>query len=369
MTEIVRVDLGTRSYEIRIGAGLLQDAGTAIADVCGPGTVVVISDATVARLHLPALEQSLDSQGLRHAAIVLPDGEATKCFEHLQDVVERLLEIGVERSTPLVALGGGVIGDLTGFAAAVTLRGLPYVQIPTTLLSQVDSSVGGKTGINTGHGKNMVGAFHQPCLVLADVSLLATLPARQRRAGYAEVLKYGAIDSPDLFAWLEREGEQVLADDAEAAVAAVRFSCERKAAIVAADERESNMRALLNLGHTFGHALEAHVGYSDRLLHGEAVAIGMVMAFDLSVRLGLCPEADAARLRRHLDRIGLPTSPRQIPGERPAAAALLERMSRDKKTTGGRLTLILARGIGQAFIARDTDVAAVAALLEDAVTD
>ena len=366
MTETVRVDLGDRGYDIRIGPATLRDAGSAIAEVCGAGRVVVITDETVARLHLPMLRESLDRQDLAHAAIVVPAGERTKSVEHLHDLVDRLLAIGVERTTPLVALGGGVIGDLTGFAAAITLRGLPYVQIPTTLLAQVDSSVGGKTGINTGHGKNLIGAFHQPRLVLADVGTLGTLSARELRAGYAEVVKYGAIDSPDFFGWLEREGERVLAGDPQAAITAVRFSCQRKAAIVAADELESGRRALLNLGHTFGHALEASVGYGNRLLHGEAVAIGMVMAFDLSVRLDLCPAADAHRLRLHLDRLGLPTSIRQVPGERPGPAALLERMHKDKKVASGRLTLILARGIGQAFVARDTNLAEVAALLEDA---
>ena len=367
MRETVRVDLGARSYDIVIGDGVLQDSGGLIAQTASDGGAVIITDETVAALCLEPVANSLNDAGIRHQTMVLPPGESTKSFAQLEALLDQLLGLGVDRSTTLVALGGGVIGDLVGFAAAVALRGIPFVQIPTTLLAQVDSSVGGKTGINTHHGKNLVGAFYQPQLVITDVASLDSLPERERRSGYAEVVKYAAIDSSAFFDWLDQDGIRLLDGDRSAAVRAVRFSCERKAAIVASDEREAGMRALLNLGHTFGHALEAEAGYSSALTHGEAVAIGMVLAFDLSVRLGLCDENQADRLHRHLDRAGLPTRLRQAgPGGR-NAAAILARMGKDKKVEGGRLNLILARGIGSAFIARDVDRSAVASLLQDAV--
>ena len=368
MQDIVRVELADRSYDIVIGPGILADAGSRVAPLIGRRPVVVVSDANVAVRHLGTLEAALDAAGLkRQPAIVLPPGEKTKDFAHLEQLLDELLGRGIERSTVLVALGGGVIGDLVGFAAAVALRGLDFIQVPTTLLSQVDSSVGGKTGINTRHGKNLVGAFHQPRLVLAVTTTLGTLDPRQVRAGYAEVAKYGLIDDPGFFEWLEDNGAAVCRLENESLVRAVTESCAAKAAIVGADERESGQRALLNLGHTFGHALEAAVGFDDRLLHGEAVALGMVMAFDLSVRLGLCPAEDADRVRRHLGAVGLPTRLSEVAGV-PSwnPAELLGHMARDKKVDQGRITFVLVRGIGQAFTARDIAGADVSAVLERA---
>jgi 3-dehydroquinate synthase len=316
---------------------------------------------------LKDVEASLQRAGIDHISVVLPAGEQTKDFAHLQTLTDRLLEARVERGTTLVALGGGVVGDITGFAAGIVLRGLDYVQVPTTLLAQVDSSVGGKTGINTRRGKNLVGLFHQPRLVLADVETLDTLAPRQLLAGYAEVVKYGLIADADFFAWLEGRGAAVCAGDRAAQVRAVCASCAAKAAIVAADEREAGRRALLNLGHTFGHALEAETGYDGTLLHGEAVAAGMVLAFDLSVRLGLCPTEDAARVRRHLETAGLPCGFAALPAIRWSADALIAHMTRDKKVRDGRTTFVLARGIGEAFVSREVDIDDVHQLLRDAI--
>ncbi|HTO81407.1 MAG TPA: 3-dehydroquinate synthase [Methylomirabilota bacterium] len=361
------VELGPRRYDILIGRGLLATAGQHVRPLLKQPRVVVLTDRTVAPLHLPTLTRALDDAGIAHGTIVLPPGEQTKNFEQLEEVIDRLLAARVERSTTLVALGGGVIGDLAGFAASIVLRGIDVVQIPTTLLAQVDSSVGGKTGIDTKWGKNLVGSFHQPRLVLADIDTLATLPRRTLLAGYAEVVKYGLINDPGFFSWLEDHGSALVDGDEAARQRAVRTSCAAKAAIVAADERESGARALLNLGHTFGHALEAECGFSDELLHGEAVAIGMVMAFDLSARLGLCSLADAARVERHLASVGLPTEPTAIDGRVWSADSLIEHMRRDKKVEGGRITFVLVRGIGQAFLARDVDLGEVQALLQGAL--
>jgi 3-dehydroquinate synthase len=369
--ETVRVDLGARSYDILIGPGVLGGAGGHVARTLPGRQAVIVTDENVAPLHLPALEASLGAAGIacRGPAIVLPAGERTKGFAPFEALMEELLGRGIERRTFLVALGGGVIGDIAGFAAAVALRGLDFVQVPTTLLSQVDSSVGGKTGINSRHGKNLVGAFHQPRLVLADTALLETLPRRELLAGYAEVVKYGLIDDPAFFAWLEEEGPAAIAGRPDARVRAVRTSCAAKARIVGADERESADRALLNLGHTFGHALEAECGYGDTLLHGEAVSIGMVMAFRLSQRLGLCPAEDVARLVRHLDAAGLPTRLSQVPRQGWDAQALLSHMGKDKKVEGGKLIFVLARGIGGAFVARGVDTAPVRETLEEAIRE
>ncbi len=367
-TDLIQVDLGQRSYEIRVGEGVLSDAGSRLRAVLAQPRVIVITDSTVAPLYLQELRRSLEHAGIGCSQVILPAGEQTKSFDHLRDLVDGLLDQSVERGTTLVALGGGVIGDITGFAAGILLRGLDYVQIPTTLLAQVDSSVGGKTGINTRQGKNLVGVFHQPRLVLADVQTLDTLGPRQLRAGYAEVVKYGLIDDPDFFAWLEDNGSAVCGGDHAAQTYAVVTSCKAKAAIVAADERETGQRALLNLGHTFGHALEAETGYGDALLHGEAVAIGMVMAFDLSVRLGLCPPGDLERLRRHLENVGMSTGLPRVPGVNWSADALMDHMSRDKKVRDGRMTFVLARGIGQSFISRDIDAPKVHKFLSDAVS-
>ena len=304
---------------------------------------------------------------MEHVSIVLPAGEPTKDLAHLEDLTDRLLDARVERATTLIALGGGVVGDITGFAAAIVLRGLDFIHIPTTLLAQVDSSVGGKTGINTRHGKNLLGAFHQPRLVLADVGVLETLDRRNFLAGYAETVKYGLLGDAPFFSWLEAEGANLCAGDRAARRHAVLRSCAAKAAIVALDERESGRRQLLNLGHTFGHALEAQVGFTDALLHGEAVAIGMVLAFDLSVRLGLCPPDDAERARRHLAERGLPVSLADLSGRGWTADALFAHMLHDKKARDGRPTLVLVRGIGQAFTTRDVEAQAVRALLDDAL--
>ncbi len=363
---VVRVDLAERSYDIVVGSGLLADAGARLAAVAGNGQLVVITDTDLAATAHPGrLEAALDAAGLRHRRLVVPAGEASKSMTRLGQLLDDLLDGGVERGTTIVAFGGGVIGDLAGFCAAILLRGVAYVQVPTSLLAQVDSAVGGKTGVNARHGKNLIGAFYQPRLVLADTDLLATLPPRQLRAGYAEVVKYGLIDRPDFFAWLERHGPDLLAGDPAAQQHAVVTSCDAKAAIVAADERESDRRALLNLGHTFAHAYEALAGYGDTLLHGEAVALGMMQAFELSARLGLCPPDDVARVRAHLDLVGLPTDPKAVRPGGFATAAMLDAMARDKKVASGRIWFVLARGIGGALVTDQVPAEALGDLLDD----
>lgn len=358
MAEKLHVALGNRSYDIVVGERLLPRAGELIAPLLKQKRVIIVTDEQVARLYLHRLTGALEERGITGRTIVLPRGEQTKSFSHFAALVESILEQKPDRDTMLVALGGGVIGDITGFAASVALRGLPFIQVPTTLLSQVDSSVGGKTAINSGFGKNLIGSFHQPCLVLADVSTLSTLPEREMLAGYAEVVKYGLINNPAFFGWLEGHGTHVLGGEAEAQTRAVVESCRAKAAIVEADEKESGVRALLNFGHTFAHALEAETGYSATLLHGEAVAIGMVMAFQLSVRMGLCPEADLKRVAAHWQATGLPDSPFSVLKEWDVDA-LMEHFTRDKKARDCTLTFILTRGIGQAFVARNVDASAV----------
>jgi 3-dehydroquinate synthase len=371
MSDTVRVELGARSYDIRIGRGLIDEADGWVAPLWPAGTsrrqAPIVVDAAVAEGLGARLHERLTATGIEAPLITVPSGEASKCWRELGRVVNALLDSGVERSSRIIALGGGVIGDLAGFAAAITLRGLDVIQIPTTLLSQVDSSVGGKTGIDTRHGKNLIGAFHQPSLVLADLAALDSLPARHWRAGYAEIVKYGCIDRPDFFDWLENRGRAVLDGEPEALAHAVAESCRAKADTVAADERETGRRALLNLGHTFGHALEADLGYSERLLHGEAVAIGMVLAFRLSVHLGLCPPQDEARLTRHLSSLGLPTSLPPHPEGGWSADRLIGHMAHDKKVRDGRLTFVLVRGIGQAFISQDVPVEALSDLIEGAI--
>ncbi|HXP77086.1 MAG TPA: 3-dehydroquinate synthase [Stellaceae bacterium] len=358
-TRVVHVELGARGYDIHIGTGLIGRGGEHLAPLATRAGVVVVTDETVARLHLPALERSLDGAGIPHKAVILPPGEATKDFTHFARLCEDILALGIERRTLLVALGGGVVGDIAGFAAASLLRGLAYAQIPTTLLAQVDSSVGGKTAINSAHGKNLVGAFHQPVLVLADVAALATLARRELLAGYAEVLKYGLIRDREFFEWLERDSPALLAGDPAALARAVAESCAHKAAVVGADERETGERQLLNFGHTFAHALEAETGFGPELLHGEAVAAGMALAFDFSVRLGHATAQTAHRVRRHLAGAGLPTGLGAVKGKRPDPDRLLQHMRRDKKVSDGRLTFILAREIGDAFVARDVPEAEV----------
>ncbi|MDE1902301.1 MAG: 3-dehydroquinate synthase [Alphaproteobacteria bacterium] len=358
----LHVDLGARSYDIVVGARLLAQAGALIAGVTRQKRALIVTDANVARLHLDALRRGLDAAGIAHAAIVLPPGEETKDFAHFQKLCEDVLAAGIERATPIVALGGGVVGDLAGFAAATLLRGLDYVQVPTTLLAQVDSSVGGKTAIDTRQGKNLVGAFHQPALVIADIDTLGTLPQRELLAGYAEVVKYGLIRDRGFYDWLEGKAGALLKGDPNLRREAVLRSCAAKAAVVAADERETGERALLNFGHTFGHALEAATGFGKALLHGEAVALGMAMAFDLSARLKLCPPDAADRVRRHFTSVGLRTEIESVDAD-----ALLELMRKDKKVKDGRISLILVRDIGQAFVSRDVAADTLRAFLRDAV--
>ena len=360
----VSIDLGERSYPILIGAGLLAEAGRLIEAHAPARRAVVITDATVWRLHGAVLEKSLAAADLPASVIAVAPGETSKSFAETERVSRAVLRAGTERGDLIVAFGGGVVGDLAGFVAGIIRRGVRFVQIPTTLLAQVDSSIGGKTGINTAEGKNLIGLFHQPSLVIADIDLLDTLDARQLRAGYAEVAKYGLIGDKPFFDWLEGHVDALLAGDAALRAEAVRKSCAAKAAFVAADERESGQRALLNLGHTFGHALEAATGYSDRLIHGEGIAIGMCLAFELSAELGLCDSEAGTRVSAHLARAGLPTHIVDIPGALPDAAGLIALMAQDKKTSAGRLTFILARGIGRAFIRRDVPVDGVRAFLE-----
>ena len=363
--ETVRVDLGARAYEVRVGPGLVDRVGAEIAPLLARPRVAVLTDATVAALHLDRLRAGLEAAGIAMAAHALPPGEGTKGWAGLARATEWLLEAQVERRDVVLAFGGGVIGDLGGFAAAILRRGVRFVQVPTTLLAQVDSSVGGKTGINTAQGKNLVGAFHQPALVLADTGLLDTLAPRQVLAGYGEVVKYGLLGDAAFFEWLERQGPSLARGDAEARRIAVRRSVRMKADIVARDETEEGERALLNLGHTFGHALEKATGYGDRLLHGEAVAIGCALAFDLSQRLGLCAQEEPGRVRAHLRAMGMRTDLSDIPGDLPDADGLLALMAQDKKVVGGRLRFILARGIGRAFVAGEVPTDAVCALLRD----
>lgn len=367
-TETVTVDLGERSYDIVIGADVLVRAGGLIAPLLARPHTMVVTDETVAALHLDTLGRSLTDAGITHGTIVLPPGEQTKSFDQFQSLAERLLAANVERRDTIIAFGGGVIGDLTGFAASVLRRGIDFIQIPTTLLAQVDSSVGGKTGINTRHGKNLVGTFHQPRLVLADTRVIDTLPDRQMLAGYAEVVKYGLIDDPAFFDHLEANGAKLIAGDTVLRRDAIATSCRAKARIVAADEREDGVRALLNLGHTFGHALEAQTGFGNRLIHGEGVAAGMGLAFDLSARLGHCPAEDALRVKTHLSAVGLPTLGTIGAGANWRAEALLHHMRQDKKVIEGRMTFVLARGIGQAFLTDDVGDDDVLAVLNQELT-
>jgi 3-dehydroquinate synthase len=365
----VPVALGARSYDIHVGPGLLAKADEHILPVLRQKRAVIVTDENVAKLHLAKLEAALDRASVKRDTIILPPGEHTKDFSFLQKLLGDLLDLGIERRTMLIALGGGVIGDLAGFAASIVLRGIEFVQVPTTLLAQVDSSVGGKTAIDTRQGKNLIGAFHQPRLVLADLDALATLPPREFLAGYAEVVKYGLIDDPDFFAWLEQNGATARDGDAAARQHAVVTSCKAKAAIVARDEKEEGDRALLNLGHTFAHALETELGFGADLLHGEAVAAGMGLAFDFSVRQGLCPAGDAERVKRHLRSLGLPAglqdAGRHATQGKWNATRLIAHMGHDKKLRDGKVTFVLARGIGKAFLAPGTDLAAVEALLRE----
>ena len=361
----VSVALGERSYDIRIARGLLRLAGHQLAPLVGKRRIPIVTDENL-RPHLATLVDALSRAGIPSEALVLPPGEGTKSWATLQRVVDWLLELGVERRDHVIALGGGVIGDLTGFAAAVVKRGCNFVQIPTTLLAQVDSSVGGKTGINAAAGKNLVGAFHQPALVLIDPDTLDTLPPRDLRAGYAEVVKYGLIDDPDFFGWCEANGAKLLAGNKHAQEYAIATSVAAKARIVGEDEFEtSGRRALLNLGHTFGHALEAETGYSARLVHGEAVAAGCALAFSFSQRFRDCPPTEAARVARHLASVGLPIS-LSAAGINATGARLVEHMRHDKKMASGRLPFLLAHGIGATYLDADVSLADVERFLDEA---
>ncbi|WP_339759365.1 3-dehydroquinate synthase [uncultured Hoeflea sp.] len=363
--ETVGVDLGERSYDIVIGPGLIAEAGAQIA-ARNPGIrCAVVTDRNVAAAHLDALLESLAASGIEAAPLVLEPGEKTKRFDELVHVCDHVLAARLERGDAVLALGGGVIGDLSGFAAGIVRRGMGFIQVPTSLLAQVDSSVGGKTGINSSHGKNLIGVFHQPELVLADTDVLDTLPIREFRAGYAEVAKYGLIDRPEFFDWLEKNWRDVFSGG-EARIKAIATACQAKAEVVAADEREHGARALLNLGHTFGHALEAATDYDGRrLVHGEGVAIGMVLAHEFSARMNLASPDDAARVRHHLHAVGLPTSMSDIEGELPPTDILMKHIGQDKKVRRGALTFILTRGIGQSFVADNVPVDEVFRFLED----
>ena len=365
-TVVVEVGLGDRAYDILIGPGLLSRAGAEISRRL-PGTrAAIITDANVAAAHLDALKAGLERDGIRPAVIVLPPGEKTKSFAHLEEAVDGVLGARLERGDVVIAFGGGVIGDLAGFAAGIVRRGMNFVQIPTSLLAQVDSSVGGKTGINSARGKNLVGVFHQPRLVLADTGVLDTLPIREFRAGYAELAKYGLIDRPEFFAWLEENWGKVFAGGCPQRTEAIAEACRAKADVVARDEFETGDRALLNLGHTFGHALEGATQYDGaRLVHGEGVAIGMALAHRFSARLNLASPDDAARVEAHLQAVGLPHRMADIPGALPDAERLLGYITQDKKVSRGALTFILTRGVGQAFIAKDVPASEVLSFLRE----
>lgn len=351
--ECVSVSLQDRSYDILIGRGLMKDAGTEIAKRLPNAKATVITDETVAENYLAPLTESLKSVGIEIDPLVLTPGEKTKNYENMETACDHILKCKLERGDAVIALGGGVIGDLTGFAAGIVRRGMKFIQVPTSLLAQVDSSVGGKTGINTSAGKNLVGVFHQPQLVLVDTDTLDTLSPREMRAGYAEVAKYGLIDRPEFFEWLEKNWQGIF-DGGPERIEAIATSCRAKAEVVAADEFEHGTRALLNLGHTFGHALEAATNYdSKRLVHGEGVAIGMVLAHKFSARMNLCSPDDGARVEKHLREVGLPISMNDIDGELPSTDILMEHIAQDKKVSRGELTFILTKGVGKSFVANN----------------
>ncbi len=362
---LVHVPLGERSYDILIGPGLMARAGGEITSRIKGRRAAIVTDENVGARYLDGLMDSLQTDGIEAVSVTLPAGEKTKSFDCLTKVCDVLLEARIERNDTVIALGGGVIGDLTGFAAGIVRRGVRFVQIPTSLLSQVDSSVGGKTGINARQGKNLIGIFNQPDLVLADTDVLDTLSEREFRAGYAEVAKYGLIDKPDFFEWLENNWREVFAGGA-ARIEAIAVSCQAKADVVAADERENGRRALLNLGHTFGHALEAATQYdSSRLVHGEGVSIGMVLAHRFSARMNLASPDLADRVEAHLKAVGLPTRMDQIPGELPPTDVLMDAIAQDKKVKSGKLTFILTRGLGESFVADDVPASEVQRFIEE----
>ncbi len=368
-TATVRVALGDRGYDIVIGRGLIASLGTRLSALRPGAKVAIVTDENVARVALDPVEAALAAGAIASSRVIVPAGEGAKSFRIFEQACEQVIAARIERGDLILALGGGVIGDLAGFVASVVRRGLDYVQVPTTLLAQVDSSVGGKTAINSAHGKNLIGAFHQPVLVVADTATLDTLPAREFRAGYAEVVKYGLLGDAAFFSWLETNWREVFkggkSSGSFAREQAIAVCCRAKAAIVARDERETGDRQLLNLGHTFGHALEAATGFSGRLLHGEAVAAGMGLAFEFSAQRGLLPAADAARAIRHLAEVGLPTGPKDIPGELPPVDRLMDLMAQDKKIKRGMPTFILVRGIGAAFVDTGVDARDVRAFLDE----
>ncbi len=362
--KLVHVPLGDRAYDILIGPGLIGRAGGEITSRIKGRKVAIVTDENVAPLYLEALTDALQTDGIEVASLTLPAGEKTKSLDHLAAVCDMALAARIERNDAIIALGGGVIGDLAGFAAGIVRRGVRFVQIPTSLLSQVDSSVGGKTGVNSRHGKNLLGVFHQPDLVLADTDTLNTLSEREFRAGYAEVAKYGLIDKPDFFEWLEKNWKDVFSGG-PARAEAIAISCQAKSDVVVEDEFENGRRALLNLGHTFGHALEAATQYdSSRLVHGEGVAIGMALAYRFSARLNLASPDDAERVEAHLKAVGLPTRISDIPGEALPVERLMEAIAQDKKVKSGKLTFILTRGIGQSYVADDVAASEVLTFLE-----
>src|ERR1700732_3093453 len=365
---VVNVALGARSYDIVIGRGLLASLGARIAALRPGAKAVIVTDDNVARYHLDPAEAALRHAGVASSRVIVPPGEASKSYRVFEQVCEAVIASRIERGDLAIALGGGVIGDLTGFVAAVGRRGLDYVQVPTTLLADVDSSVGGKTAIDSAHGKNLIGAFHQPILVLADTALLDTLPEREFRAGYAELVKYGFLGDADFFAWLEKNWRGVFAGG-PAREHAIAVSCRAKAAIVARDERETGDRALLNLGHTFGHALEAACGFSDRLLHGEAILGGIALGLQFSGRGAFLPMAQAQRAIRHLAEVGLPTRLQDIPGPLPSVDQLMDLIAQDKKVKRGMLTFILVRGIGSAFIEAGVDAREVRVFLSEKLAE
>ena len=360
----VNVGLGNRAYDIVIGRGVVGSLAARIAALKPGARLAIVTDENVAHAHLESIAQQLSAAGMTTSRIVVPPGEGSKSFASFERVCDALIEARIERNDLIIALGGGVVGDLAGYAAASVRRGLDFVQVPTTLLAQVDSSVGGKTGINSRHGKNLVGAFHQPILVIADTALLDTLPRRDFRAGYAEVAKFGLLGDAGFFAWLEANWQDLF-DGGPAREHAIAVACRGKAGVVARDERETGERALLNLGHTFGHAFEAAAGFSTKLLHGEAVALGIACAFEFSAKRGLLPRAEAERAVRHLAAVGLPTQITDVPAVQTNADALMALIAQDKKVRRGKLTFILVRGIGQAFVASDVDPAEVRAFLAE----
>ncbi len=363
--EKVRVELQDRSYNILIGSGLLSCAGSLISSSYDSNQAILLSDENVAPRYMDTIESSLREHKFETKKLIIPSGERGKSFSNLEQLIEQILNNGVERNTTLISLGGGVIGDLGGFAASIILRGIPFIQIPTTLLSQIDSSVGGKTAINSRYGKNLVGSFYQPGLVLTDLDTLQSLPSRELSAGYAEMVKYGVIDGKDFFTWLEVNGEQVLSGNSISQRQAIATCCRIKAKIVSGDEKENGNRVLLNFGHTFAHAFEAESGYNDSLLHGEGVSIGIILAFALSVRLGICDIKDYQRVFDHLKRQGQPTNASKLKPNARKVDVLLKRMTHDKKNKNGKLNLVLTKGIGQTFLAEDVSFDSVKTLLEE----